>query len=89
MRTLDTVLYTIVAIIIAMLFGILSSPVSGQNLLPDGVSVDGKGTYIVQRRVLRCFTRSEIKAFKKIADENHIAYKLVGKKHGKRDCSIS
>lgn len=67
-------------IVLAILFAILLvDPTSCQGL-PDGVSVDAEGVYIVQRKALRKFTRLERDAFKKLADDNGIKYKLVGRK---------
>lgn len=65
---------------LAILFVILLGESVACQGLPDGVSVDGKGVYIIQRKALRQLTRTERAAFKKLADDNGIKYKLEGKK---------
>ena len=73
----------VVAVVLAIIFGLLSKPAYDQNMLPDGVSINARGVYLVERRVLKRYKRGEIKAFKKMADDNGIQYQLVGKKHVK------
>ncbi len=72
-------MHIVVAIIIAIVFGLLAYPANSQNL-PDGVSVDQKGVYLIHRYILRRYKRSEIAAFKKLAKENNVEYRIIGGK---------
>lgn len=65
----------VVLIIVAILYGLLAHPASGQTL-PAGVTyVDG--VYHVKRSALKKFKRSDIRTGKEIVKANGIKYKIV------------
>lgn len=75
MRVFESILWILVASIIAILFGILSHPASGQEM-PAGVTYKD-GTYYVKKGALKQFKRSQIRGYRQLAEEYKIKYKII------------
>lgn len=68
----------IVAMMIALLFGLLAHPARGQGL-PVGVTYKD-GVYIVERSVLRRYKNKERVAYRALAKQFEIKYRIVRNK---------
>ena len=73
----DTWIAVVVMFILAVVFGLLSHPAAGQDHpMPPGVTYkDGK--YYVKQHVLKQFKRSQIRAYRELAQEYKIKYVII------------